>query len=73
MQKNRALFYHHTETHRGDHIQGHTGINVDSKRVREPLETPGRRHGRHGCYAENRAQLLVTIKEKQQEVYSETS
>lgn len=33
MQKNRALFYHHTETHRGDHIQGHTGINVDSKRA----------------------------------------
>lgn len=53
MHKDRALFYHHTETHRGDHIQGHTGINVDSKRM--PSETPGRKHGRHVCYAENRA------------------
>lgn len=53
MHKDRALFYHHTETHRGDRVQGHTGINVDSKRT--PSETPGRRHGRHVCYAENRA------------------
>lgn len=48
------------------------GVSVDSKAA--PSEAPGgRRHGRHGCCAENRAQPLVTIKEKQQEVYGETS
>lgn len=47
------------------------GVSVDSSAA--PSEAPGRRHGRHGCYAENRAQPLVTIKEKQQVVYGETS